>query len=94
MEKSKRKKPHSHLKYHLLLHSVYKWWETEDNRRKVKGEIVPPRRGKRTYLTKERTPLFWMLPGSQKAFFSFFFTSAFESSRSIFDSCRHKQIIK
>lgn len=56
--------------------------------------FLPPRRGKRTYLTKERTPLFWMLPGSQKAFFSFFFTSSLESRRSIFDSWKQKQIIK
>ena len=32
-----------------------------------------------------------MFPGSQKAFFSFFFTSAAESSRSIFDSCSRKR---
>lgn len=54
----------------------------------IQGEVyLPPRRGKTTYLTKERTPLFWMLPGSQNAFFSFFFTSSLVSRRSIFDSC-------
>lgn len=63
---------------------------------RVTGEVwtgdfrsfLPPRRGKTTCLTKERTPLLSMFPGSQKAFFSFFFTSPAESSRSIFDSCR------
>ena len=34
-------------------------------------------------LQNERTPLSVMFPGSQKAFLSFFFTSAAESSRSI-----------
>lgn len=35
---------------------------------------------------KDRTPLFSTLPGSQKAFFSFFLTSSFRSRRSILDS--------
>lgn len=91
MQKSKT---HSHPKYHLFLHSVYRCWGKYIAKMKLKGEFLPPHRGKRTYLTKERTPLFWMLPGSQKAFFSFFFTSSLESSRSIFDSCRHKHIIR
>lgn len=39
---------------------------------------------------KERTPLFSTFPGSQKAFFNFFFTSSLRSRRSIFESCRKR----
>lgn len=39
---------------------------------------------------KERTPLFSTFPGSQKAFFSFFFTSSLRSRRSILESCKQK----
>lgn len=70
--------------YKRMVWSKTNYWDS-------KTKFLPPRRGKRTYLTKERTPLFWMLPGSQKAFFSFFFTSSLESSRSIFDSCSQKR---
>lgn len=39
---------------------------------------------------KERTPLFSTFPGSQKAFFSFFFTSSLRSRRSILESCSNR----
>lgn len=39
---------------------------------------------------KERTPLFSTFPGSQKAFFNFFFTSSLRSRRSILESCRKR----
>lgn len=55
-----------------------------------RGEPSPDFRGKRTCLMKERTPLFSTFPGSQKAFFSFFFTSSLRSRRSIFESWRKR----
>lgn len=68
--------------------------EQEEDRtgeRRKQVDYSPPTSGKRTCLTNERTPLFSMLPGSQKAFFSFFFTSSFLSRRSILDSYRGQQ---
>lgn len=81
---------HNDPNYQHILYSLYKCGGLKQ-RQHSKRSFVPPRRGKRTYLTKERTPLFWMLPGSQKAFFSFFFTSSLVSRRSIFDSCSQKR---
>lgn len=80
---------HNVSNYQLILYSLYKWGGLKrTHHSQIQGEVyLPPRRGKTTYLTKERTPLFWMLPGSQNAFFSFFFTSSLVSRRSIFDSC-------
>lgn len=54
------------------------------------GSPSPDLRGKRTCLMKERTPLFSTFPGSQKAFFNFFFTSSLRSRRSIFESWRKR----
>ena len=63
------------------------------NSEKKTGSILPDLRGKRTCLMKARTPLFSTFPGSQKAFFSFFFTSSFRSSRSILDSSSEELIL-
>ena len=51
------------------------------------------RKGKRTCLQKDSTPLSSTLPGSQNAFFSFFFTWAGESSRSILESSSEELIL-
>lgn len=52
-----------------------------------------PLNGKSTCLQKDRMPFSSIFPGSQKAFFSFFFTCAGESSRSILESSSDELIL-
>ena len=60
----------------------------------LKAYLLPVlENGNRTYLQNERTPFSAIFPGSQKAFFSFFFTWAAESIKSIFESSSDELIL-